>query len=180
MKTFTFDTNCIIHIDDNRDCKDFILKITDAHRNNQIHAAFVAVSASERQPGDSYLETYSDFTSRLARLGLQDIPHINGMSYWGLSYWNHAIYASEDMVQREREIHGVLFPNTEFRSADFNGRYSKWRNAWCDRQMIWSHEHHSRDIFVTSDKNFRKLNRHAGFENIVVCSPEEAASLLPE
>ena len=74
------------------------------------------------------------------------------------------------MIERERQFHEALFSNINFKSSDYIERMSpssddeldkyrkKWRNAWCDRQMIWAHEHHKRDVFVTSDKNFKLRN----------------------
>ena len=54
----------------------------------------------------------------------------------------------------------------------------KWRNAWCDRQMIWAHEHHKREFFVTSDNNFFRMNGHQDFLDITVIKPIDAVSML--
>ena len=191
MRTFTFDTNCIIDIDLNRPPAYSIKEILAAHRSGNAHAAFVAVSASERQQGDYYLTSYDQFLERLRALGLDDIPQIQGLAYCDLSYWDHALYADPAALTRERQIHEVLFPSIEFEFADFaqmagiskdrisSARAQKWRNAWCDRQMLWSHDYHSRDVFVTSDRNFRKLISCQGFEKLAVCTPQEAVALLP-
>ena len=190
MKSFTFDTNCIIDVAEARTSACFVLDIVRAHREQRACAAFVAVSASERQPGDTYLETYSDFIARLNSLELEDIPQIMGMGCWGLSYYDNAIYADDEGQAREREIHNILFPSIDFSLSDFarakgienldvlSKDARNWRNAWCDRQMIWAHDHHSRYVFVTRDRNFRKLNGLKRFENLTVCSPEQAAALL--
>jgi len=190
MKSFTFDTNCIIDIAEARPSAGFVLDIIRAHRDHRATASFVAVSASERQSGDTYLETYSDFMNRLTSLDLEDIPQIMGMGCWGLSYWDNAIYSNDDDEARERKIHDILFPNIDFFLSDFaqskgienldvlSKDAHKWRNAWCDRQMIWAHDYHSKEVFVTGDRNFRKLNGRKGFENLIVCSPEEATELL--
>lgn len=190
MKSYTFDTNCIIDMAQNTPPARFILDIIRAHRDGQVSAAFVAVSASERQRSDCFLPTYEHFLGRLRALGVADIPQIKGMAYWDISYWDHALSPSENDKLRERHIHDVLFPNIEFNFADFirtvgidstdtlSRKARKWRNAWCDRQMIWAHDFHSRDVFVTSDQNFKKLVGRVGFETIAVCTPEEAAKAL--
>jgi hypothetical protein len=148
------------------------------------------VSASERQKGDFYLPTYETFMQRLTSLGVQDIPHILGMAYWGLSYWDRALYPSPEGSKRERQIHKLLFPSLSFDFAEYaktnkvapgdilSGKAKKWRNAWCDRQMLWAHDFHARDVFVTSDRNFRKLVGRIGFESLHVHTPEEATDLL--
>ncbi len=191
MLKFTFDTNCLIDVELSRAGSLSILAIVTAHREQRCDAAFVAVSASEKQEGDSYLNSYREFEERLAGSGFNDIPHIRGMAYCDISYFDHALYAGGDMVERERQFHEALFANIDFKSSEYIERVSpssddeldkykkKWRNAWCDRQMIWAHEHHNRDVFVTSDKNFKKkLSGKLGFEHLKICSPEEAAATL--
>lgn len=191
MKKFTFDTNCMIDIELNRPSAPFIQKIVQAHRDEKVDAAFVAVSASERQKGDYFLDTYDDFVGRLRSLGLDDVPQILGMSYWGISYWGNALFTDEGMLNREREIHNILFSKLEFDYCDFarsneiidddalSLKAFKWRNAWCDRQMLWAHDFHARDVFVTSDKNFKEKMDQITSENITICTPKEAAQLLP-
>jgi hypothetical protein len=65
------------------------------------------------------------------------------------------------MVERERSIHQSLFPSFPFAWPDFAAQIGippdtikisgakRWRNAFCDRQMFWSHDHNKRDIFIT-------------------------------
>jgi hypothetical protein len=58
----------------------------------------------------------------------------------------------------------------------------KWLNAKCDVQAFWSHMHHEREVFVTSDQNFhaetkkRELLALAGGR---IEYPIGAAALLP-
>ncbi|MEM6539496.1 MAG: hypothetical protein AAF668_17435 [Pseudomonadota bacterium] len=191
MLKFTFDTNCLIDVELSRAGSLSILAIVTAHRKRRCEAAFVAVSASEKQEGDSYLNSYREFEERLAGLGFNDKPHILGMAYYDISYFDHALIAGADMFERERQFHNELFANIDFKSSEYIARLSpcsddklnkyrkKWRNAWCDRQMIWAHEHYKRDVFVTSDKIFeKKLSGKLGFEHLKICSPDEAAAML--
>ncbi|WP_299984690.1 hypothetical protein [uncultured Ruegeria sp.] len=191
MLKFTFDTNCLIDVELSRDGSPSILAILAAHREQRCDAAFVAVSASEKQEGDYYLNSYRDFEDRLAKLNFGDIPHIWGMAYFDISYFDYSLFAGGDMVERERQFHEALFANIDFKSTEYIERLSptsddeldkyrkKWRNAWCDRQMIWAHEHHKRDVFVTSDMNFgKRLSGKLGFEHLKISSPEEAAAML--
>ncbi len=185
---FTFDTNCLIDLDETRPSAKNIRDLIRAHRAGKCEVAFVAVSASERQPGDRYLETFAEFEARLRKLKIEDIPTILGMAYWDISYLEHAVLADETCDLEER-IHGVLFPTTPFKYSDFTAANETstgdiktdraWRNKWCDRQMIWAHISNTRDVFVTSDTNFDKIVGTTGFEIVRVMRPVEAAALLP-
>ncbi|MBO9451746.1 hypothetical protein J7426_15840 [Tropicibacter sp. R16_0] len=190
MLTFTFDTNCIVDVDLGREAAPAILELVSAFREGRCDVAFVAVSASEKQEGDYYLPTFDIFSTRLNELGLGDVSSILGMSYNDMSYIGHAIIVDENMLSRERQFHEALFPNTDFKASEYVARmrptsdeqemkYKKrWRNAWCDRQMIWAHEYHGRDVFVTSDKNFRrKLAGKDGFAHLKICTPFEAVAM---
>lgn len=86
------------------------------------------------------------------------------MCYLGIAYYDWCVLADEAMIDFERRIHGVLFPNLEFLYADFCARLgldstvapvdARWRNPKCDVQAVWSHIHYGDGIFVTSDLNF--------------------------
>ncbi|MDF3413555.1 hypothetical protein HKX54_03730 [Sulfitobacter sp. M57] len=190
MITFTFDTNCLIDLSEEREAANYIWELIEGHRKNDVSVAFIAVSASERQKGDYFLPTYGDFLGRLKAVGVEDIPQIFGILYQDISYWDAAIWGSEESDKLEREIHKVLFPNLPFALDDYAVSLSKtvdglsakqhfkWRNAWCDRQMIWSHIHHQRHVFVTGDRNFRKIQKCARFEGCVVATPKEAISMV--
>ncbi len=190
LETITFDTNCMIDVDEARKAKTAVLKIVKAHREGKVDAAFVAVSASERQKGDTYLETYNAFIARLQSLNLEDIPQIHGMAYHDISYWDHALRASQEDTELERRIHEVLFPKIDFDFADFarttgieptdtkSPEARRWRNAWCDRQMIWSHMHHRRTRFVTSDRNFKSLEKQGLTEVETILTPQECVEKL--
>lgn len=91
------------------------------------------------------------------------------MFYFDVTYWDWAMWSEDDMEVAERNIHEVLFPNIEFLWADYcsaRGLLSNdtpmahaWRNAKCDVQALWSHIHHRREVFVTSDKNFHAQSK---------------------
>jgi hypothetical protein len=75
------------------------------------------------------------------------------------------------MIEFERNIHNVLFPESEFIGADQARIFGldpnkddaeaqkeliKWRNRKCDILGLWCHIHYKNDIFITGDKNFHK------------------------
>lgn len=190
MPTFTLDTNCIIDVAENRADAAGIKVLAQAHANAKADVAIVAVSASERQQGDRYLDSYNDFHERLEALGMDHLSELQGIAYVGISYWDHALSASAEMSAREEAIHNVLFPNISFYWADFaasvgidvnaidDRKAQRWRNAFCDRQMFWAHDHADRDVFVTSDANFLKMEKAKDFPRARVMKPSEAVKLI--
>lgn len=190
MTTFTLDTNCIIDIADSRPAKPHVLELARAHAEGKADVAIAAVSASERQQGDIYLDSYNVFRERLEALGLGHLTEIRGIAYWGISYWDQALYPTDEMSAREEIIHRVLFPSIPFFWADFaalaniavdaikDTKGKRWRNAFCDRQMFWAHDHAGRDVFVTSDANFIKLASHQDFPKAHIMTPSEAIRSL--
>ncbi|WP_411351980.1 hypothetical protein PNH50_01090 [Leisingera aquaemixtae] len=164
-----------------------VQELISAHRVGKAEVAFVAVSASERQPEDRYLDSFCDFEARLKKLKVDDIPLLLGIAYSDISYWDHAVVSDEECDLEER-IHNILFPTVAFNYSDFKRLTpeatgdvladKKWRNRWCDRQMMWAHITNGRDIFVTSDSNFRKIDGAEGFEAVRVRTPEEAVNCL--
>lgn len=84
----------------------------------------MAVSASERQPGDKYLDSFREFEARMKELKIDDIPLLLGMAYFDISYLDHAVFADEESDLEER-IHKILFPNVAFSYSDFKRQAPK-------------------------------------------------------
>jgi len=192
MITFTLDTNCIIDLAENRPASGPVRALSAASADGRAHVALVAVSASERQQGDTYLENYEDFKARLASLQLDRLEILPTITYFGIGFWGVGLFGgTAEMTARERLIHETLFPTVPFSWPDFATQVGvssesiripeakRWRNAFCDRQMFWAHDHHRRDVFVTSDDNFRRrLNASQEFMSARIHTPEEALALL--
>jgi hypothetical protein len=165
MTTFTFDTNCIIALDEQRPEATAIRALADAHRAGSADVALVGISASERQQDGRHIENFATFQARLAQLGIGHLHLLRPMAYCDVTFFDWCVFTDESMVDLERQIHTMLFPSIEFVWTDFcraraldsaAGIDRKWRNAKCDVQALWSHIHHERDVFVTSDANFHK------------------------
>jgi hypothetical protein len=190
MLSFTLDTNCLIDVEVNRPSACDVMRLVDAHTAGTADVALVAVSASERQPGDAYLENYDEFEARLKGLRLSHLRILLPILYWDIGFWDRRLWADAPMKRREQEIHAVLFPTIEFLWSDFargagiktlgikTREARRWRNAFCDRQMYWAHDHKDRSIFVTSDENFRQLSKARNFPKARIMSPAEAAAVL--
>jgi hypothetical protein len=164
--------------------------LVEAHAQGIANVALVAVSASERQPGDVHLNNYSEFEERVIRLGLDHLPVLHTIAIWNIGFYGMGLLADKAMVDRERAIHAILFPGIPFDWPAFAASVGvgpetvnvpeakRWRNALCDRQMYWAHDHGARDVFVTSDRNFRKLMGASDFPNARVMDPESGAALI--
>jgi hypothetical protein len=166
LRTFTLDTNCLIDIEENRPAASAIRTLADAHASALADVAVTAMSASEKQKDHRYREDFDEFLRRLATLQIAHLNVVSPMMYWDISFWDHFFWHDDAMLDLERRIHTILFPNEQFlweqhchdmgidpRPAIPEG---KWRNHKCDVQAIWSHIHSNRDVFVTSDGNFHK------------------------
>lgn len=190
MTSFTLDTNCMIAVVNGEPEAASVMALTQAHIDGKADVAVAAVSASERQPGDTYLDSYEVFRTRLAELGMDRLGEVHGLAYADLSYWDHALYSSDELQAREERIHRALFPNIPFLWRDFataaaipldgvkSAEAKRWRNAWCDRQMFWAHHNAGRDVFVTSDRNFAKLLAVPEFAGSRIMSPSDAVQLI--
>jgi len=70
MPRITFDTNCIIDLEEQRPDYKYLTQIIDAWRNGEIELAVVAISASENQRQGRINKTYQHFLEKLAAVGL--------------------------------------------------------------------------------------------------------------
>lgn len=112
MTSFTLDTNCIIDVDEGRPAAAHIIALAQAQQRGGADVALVAVSASERQAGDRYLDNYADFSQRVARLGLGHLPVLPTIAYFNIGFYDVGLWADQAMVDRERAIHAVLSPTS--------------------------------------------------------------------
>lgn len=190
MINFTLDTNCMIDVAEGRNDATFVMALLDAHRRGEVNVALAASSASERQQGNYFLNNISEFDARRRDLGFDDLEILPTIVRMGVSFFGHSMIASDDMVAREELIYSVLAPNSEVnwvRFAKASGvdpedqhspAHFRWRNKMLDAQAFWAHEHAGRDVFVTSDARFQRLNGHPAFPDASVKCPIDAAALI--
>jgi hypothetical protein len=193
MLTFTLDTNCLIDIAEGRADSTAVRALADAHARGKANVAVVAITASENQKSGKGLTNFNQFRARLDLLSLGHLEILKPMFYWDITYWDWAYWAEPEMVDLERKIHNILFPNVEFLWTDFcsargwdpNARPvdTKWRNAKCDVQALWSHIHHHRSVFVTSDAKFHAVTKLPALSSLgtgQIARPQRAAGMLKE
>lgn len=191
MITFTLDTNCLIDVEDYRPARDYVLRLINAADSGIASVAIVASSASERQPGGIYLDSFSAFQDRMNELGFGSVSLLMPIARWNLSFYGFGVWADDRQTRREQLIFETLFPSFPFHWQDYalaNGLdidclndplAFKWRNRLCDAQGFWAHDKNRRDVFVTSDRNFEKrLSTVSDFANSVISTPEQAAARL--
>ena len=162
----TIDTNCLIDIERNRPAAAAVRMLADAHARGTVDVAVIAMSASENQKNGRLLRAFAEFQDYLAALHLAHLNIVMPMMYWDISFWDHCFWSDDAMLDLERQIHSILFPNEQFLWENYcrdkgtdlpsNPPVGLWRNHKCDVQAIWSHIHGKRDVFVTSDGNFHK------------------------
>jgi hypothetical protein len=171
MLTFTLDTNCVIAIEEGRTEASAIRTLAEAHASGLANVALVAISASERQKNGGPLGSFTQFTDRIAALGLSHLDLLWPMMYWDVTFWDACLWVEPNMLKLETEIQNILFPNIPVSwleccrklgpDADLNIVGRKWKNAKCDVQGYWCHAYRRRDVFVTSDRNFHAASRKA-------------------
>ncbi len=192
MKTLTFDTNCLVAVaDEKRAERGSVLSLLDASRSGKVEIAMVASSAAEKQLGGGYLSSISEFRARMNSLGFGHVKLLKPIATFGVSFFDYAIWATEEQVNLQTEIFKTLFPTTSPNWSEHAASLGqkpeddqtpdalKWRNRLLDVQAIWTHLNEKRDVFVTSDKNFEK--RFAGNEKLrstKIMTPQEAADLI--
>jgi hypothetical protein len=192
MLEFTLDHNCLIDLDEQRPAAPSVRQLIAHHRAQRADVAVVAMAGSERRKDGGYPKTFIDFRRRLEHFDMNDVTVIPLLGYIDICFIERCLISGKDAVKVESGIHKVLFPGTALRWKDYapqNGfevtdrssrEYHRWRNRLCDVQAMWSHIHHGRDVFVTSDRNFLRAKRSKlialGAGDIR--TPDEASALL--
>lgn len=177
MKKFTLDTNCIIDLEENRQNSQNIKQIVQAWQAGEIELAVVAISASEKQRGGIYAETYDKFKNKLAAVDLSGVRELLPKAYWNVSYWNCALWAdNEDKL--EAQLWDALFPGVPSGPPTTEEDVPRWRNKLCDVLVAWSHAYHRWDVLITSDKNFLSKKDGLAKLGVNVMSPQDAVELV--
>jgi len=167
MIRVTLDTNCIIDLEKRAQTARHIRTLMKMHEDGKINLRVVAISASERKRDGTYGSNFAEFKNRIAALGLGSVEILKPLGHFDITYFDWCLFAHDEndpMVELERKIHGILFPEIEFSYAEFcrrngldpnSGEVDKrWRNPKCDVLALWSHIYHRGDVFVTRDNNF--------------------------
>lgn len=186
----TLDTNCMIAVDDKRQEADAIQRILAAFDAGKVDCAMAASSAAEMQKDRNFLNSVTAFEERRTGLGFGDLELLKPIARWGMSFWGFGLWTDDEMSAREKAIFEAMFPNSHYQWEDFarsraldsedrspqNTR--KWRNQILDAQAFWAHENARRDYFVTTDKEFLRLERKGLVSEGTILRPDEAVRKL--
>lgn len=190
MISFTFDTNCLIDVAEEREAAASIRTLLAAGKREKASLALVASSASERQRGGEFLQNVAAFEERRNMLGFDGLPLLKSIGRYDVSFFGHSLYPSLEDMARERAIYCALFPTSPVEWSEYARQKGvnvqdlsspagyRWRNQMLDAQALWAHDHARRDVFVTSDLRLHKLNNHDEFPRMVIKTPAEAAAML--
>lgn len=152
----TLDTNCIIDLEGNRPVAPYLRMLIDLHED-QIILRVVAIGVSERKTNGRYASDLAEFRERITAVGLSGVEILKPICYVGITFDDWCVVAGDRMVELERKIQKLLFPNIEFSYDDFSRKhgldpsnaYWRWVNAKCDVLSLWSHIWYGGGIFVT-------------------------------
>ena len=189
----TFDTNCIIALDEDEDDAPYLRRIIQSAPERGLKLRVVGISASERQPGGGHSKSFSDFQARIAGVGLGDVEILKPPVILGVTYWDHCILGCDEWTEEAKRIHDILFPDSPFAYGDYCRHRGldpaaqpldrRWRNRAIDTWGLWTHMHNGSGVFVTSDeddfhKPEEKKARLARLGAGEILRPEEAAERL--
>ncbi|MEU7058531.1 hypothetical protein [Streptomyces sp. NPDC046197] len=188
MLTFTLDTNCLIALEEQRPDAPAVEALVTRHRAGTAAVRVVATAAAENQQDGTVLDNFAGFQERLARMGLADLEILRPVCVVDLSYLDWCVFAHDEAENEGRELHAVLFPTASFdykdavpEELDDLSRAQaerKWRNRQLDVLVLQTHILARGDVFVTSDKNFRKPSKQARLTALgapLILAPADAA-----
>ena len=191
MLTFTFDTNCLIDVEEGRPAAAHVNRLLKAaHSRDDVEVAMVASSASERQKGNCTLSNFNDFERRRNNAGFGHLPMLYPLLRMDIGFWDKGLWSSPETRARENLIFKTLFPSSPVEWSDYAAKkavdadnrdspaFRRWRNQLLDAQAYWAHEFNNRDVFVTSDRRFKVLEKSPHFPQARVLEPSETVSLI--
>jgi hypothetical protein len=186
----TLDTNCIIDLEESRAPAAALLNLIAMHEQGVIFLRVAGISASERQSDGRYAPNFGLFRQKLASVGLGGAEILKPIGYWDVTYYEWCLWTNDKLVELERQIHSILFPNVEFAYTDYcaarvimdtNHVDRKWRNAKCDVLAMWCHIYYGGHIFVTSDSNFLNPSKRNSLQTLGagdIATPDEALRIV--
>jgi hypothetical protein len=188
MLNITLDSQILFDILEQREDYLISLELKKLFDLGIINLRVTASSGSENRKDKQPVRNIQDFMKMLNLINLNSATILDPIMYWGISFWGHALNASEEMIKVEKELfeilHDVPHNYKEYcllKNIDSSTTDPKWRNKLCDTQVIWCHIWYQGDVFITRDKNFHKQTKkpkliELGAKNIMY--PEEALNYI--
>jgi hypothetical protein len=109
----TLDHNCLIHLEtgtvEGQQLREIIADPT--------HECFVVnIGASEMQRFGVRPDRYEEFESLLTRIGISDLPRLDPIAIFDVTFWDHGLFCDDKMEELSDAIEDALFAN-ELHSA---------------------------------------------------------------
>ncbi len=165
----TLDTNCIYALEKNELAALWVRELISLHDAKTINLCVVAISASERKRDRTYPTNFGEFQQKIAAVGLGHVEILLPIAYPGMAFADWCYPGGGEATALERKLHEILFPEIEYDYREYHSHNgidlrsetaeSTRRNAKCDVLALLSHIRFNGDIFVTSDRNFRKIQK---------------------
>ncbi|MFT3734523.1 MAG: hypothetical protein QM776_05820 [Rhodocyclaceae bacterium] len=145
------------------------------------HQAYVVeIGASEMRQRGIRPDRYDLFEQLLEEAGIANLPRLMPLMLWGVTFWDHGMWANKEMTTKAKEIEDILFGESPVidisGESDDSPKKATWLNRICDVHTMWCHLHYGNDSFVTSDRNFHKatkLPRLLAMGAGAICRPED-------
>ena len=173
----TLDHNCIIDILNKTNVGALMQSVI---ANNTYRCFVVNIGASEIRRRGAYPESYDRFEELLVEAGVDNLPRLNPMNIFDVTFWDRSVFANNRMIKLSEEINFILFGQLAFIEKPIDGIDSpvgrKWLNRLCDVHSMWCHIHNSNDIFLTNDRNFTKRTKLLKLIELGagrICRPQE-------
>ena len=177
----TLDHNCIIDLERRTEMGRLIEAII-ASSGNQCFV--VNIGASEMREKGVRPEHYEKFEELLSAARVELLPRLNPMGIYGVTFWDKCVWGSDEGNQLIQDIAAVLFGDQSLMdlvTEDIDSPIGrKWLNRICDVHTMWCHIHNGNDIFLTTDKNFKKetkLQKLISLGAVRICNPKEMQPL---
>jgi hypothetical protein len=153
----TLDHNCIINLERRTEIGGVLRSIVE----DPSHECFVVnIGASEMREKGVRPDKYDLFEELLAAVGIDQLPRINPMLIFDVTFLDRCICGGDETIQLAKDIESVLFGNTEpiaiEKEAIDSPVWRKWLNRTCDIHSLWCHIQNGNDVFLTTDRNFTK------------------------
>jgi hypothetical protein len=159
MLQLTWDTNCLITLESDAahrsTDKAALHQLLTWHDQCSVNIRLGACTAAEKQTGGTYLEHINHFHERRAQAGLGHLDMLLAPGRWDMTFWDNAVYLSDEDAQQIQDIHAAMFPGMQYEPPnpfDPAARATqRWRNRIIDADLYWSHLKYNGDLFVTKN-----------------------------
>ena len=156
----TLDHNCIIDLANGTEIG---AKIQSVLANSLNQCFVVNIGASEMRELGVKPECYELFEELLTKAGIESLPRLNPMLIFDVTFFDRCVWAGNGDIMLAKNIETALYgnsPNIDIVKEGINSTSGKkWLNRICDVHGMWCHIQNKNDMFLTTDRNFKKQTK---------------------